>query len=344
MHLLRPFLAFALLFPFCWHIPSSAAAPAGLPAPEPAEAKQAIEQFLGLTAIWMLEMEWTHAYANKTPKAEDFRNAMLAAGLQQCPSDFQEAWLRQTNKPGRNYAAPVLRKYGVSLKDLRERLQGKLFKINSRVHPPIPLYDEDEQIPRMDPRTCGDPKAILEALAALRAQVMGLTPDQLAQARQSIERVMLEFTLAYMETAICMNTAGIRESQVRELFAPIRTDGCPGGLPARVPARPAFLPQGPLHGTGTDPLHRLQEIRRQRAGGIPQGPQKDEGMGYPAAYPADAARLPPGHAGNPGKHAGRPLTGKPHPCRRVFHGRYSPVSPAIRRPFPRYIPKCPAPP
>ena len=38
------------------------------------------------------------------------------------------------------------------------------------------------------------PKAILEALAALRAQVMGLTPDQLAQARQSIERVMLEFT------------------------------------------------------------------------------------------------------------------------------------------------------
>ena len=31
MHLLRPFLAFALLFPFCWHIPSSAAAPAGLP-------------------------------------------------------------------------------------------------------------------------------------------------------------------------------------------------------------------------------------------------------------------------------------------------------------------------
>lgn len=163
MHLLRPFLAFALLFPFCWHIPSSAAAPAGLPAPEPAEAKQAIEQFLGLTAIWMLEMEWTHAYANKTPKAEDFRNAMLAAGLQQCPSDFQEAWLRQTNKPGRNYAAPVLRKYGVSLKDLRERLQGKLFKINSRVHPPIPLYDEDEQIPRMDPRTCGDPKAILEA-------------------------------------------------------------------------------------------------------------------------------------------------------------------------------------
>ena len=206
---------------------ASDAAPTAIPAPRPEAPRQAIEQFLGLTAIWMLEMEWTHAYANKTPKAEDFRNAMLAAGLQQCPADFQEAWLRQTARPGRNYAAPVLRKYGVRLKDLRERLQGKLFKINPRVHPPIPLYDEDEQIPRMDPRTCGDPKAILEALAALRAQIMGLTPGQLARARQSIERVMLEFTLAYMETAICMDTAGIRESQVRELFASIRTEGCP---------------------------------------------------------------------------------------------------------------------
>lgn len=222
MHTLRSLLISALLLPFCWHAPASA-----LPAPETVEPKQAIEQFLGLTAIWMLEMEWTHAYANKTPKAEDFRNAMLAAGLQQCPADFQEAWLRQTDKPGRNYAAPVLRKYGVSLKDLRERLQGKLFKINSQVRPPIPLYDEDEQIPRMDPRTCGDPKAILNALAVLRAQVMGLTPAQLAKARQSIERVLLEFTLAYMETAICMNSGGIRESQVKALFSPISTEGCP---------------------------------------------------------------------------------------------------------------------
>nr|WP_270589533.1 hypothetical protein [Akkermansia muciniphila] len=87
----------------------------------------------------MLEMEWTHAYANKTPKAEDFRNAMLAAGLQQCPADFQEAWLRQTARPGRNYAAPVLRKYGVRLKDLRERLQGKLFKINLGCIRPFPF-------------------------------------------------------------------------------------------------------------------------------------------------------------------------------------------------------------
>lgn len=189
--------------------------------------EKAIEQFLSLTAIWMLELEWTHAYVNKTPKAEDFRKAMLAAGLQDCPADFQEAWLKQAAKPGRNYAAPVLRKYGISLKDLRERLQGSLFKIDPGVRPPIPLYDEEEKIPRMDPRTCGNPKDILKALAALRAQVMGLTPAQLEKAARSIERVMLEFTLAYVETSICMNAGGIRESQVRELFSPINTEQCP---------------------------------------------------------------------------------------------------------------------
>ena len=173
MNLLHPLLAFSLLLPLCRHSTASDAVPPAISAPKPEPPRQAIERFLGLTAIWMLEMEWTHAYANKTPKEEDFRDAMLAAGLQQCPEDFQKAWLRQTARPGRNYAAPVLRKYGVSLKDLRERLQGILFKINPRVHPPIPLYDEGEQIPRMDPRSCGDPKAILEALAALRARLWG---------------------------------------------------------------------------------------------------------------------------------------------------------------------------
>ena len=115
MNPLHPLLAFSLLLPLCRHSMASDAVPAAISTPKPETPRQAIEQFLGLTAIWMLEMEWTHAYANKTPKAEDFRNAMLAAGLQQCPADFQEAWLRQTAKPGRNYAAPVLRKYGVSL-------------------------------------------------------------------------------------------------------------------------------------------------------------------------------------------------------------------------------------
>lgn len=228
MNILRSILVSVFLPPLCWNAAASGDVPAqDAGAAESMAPRRVIEQFLSLTAIWMLEMEWTHAYANKTPKAEDFRNAMLAAGLRQCPGDFQEAWLKQASKPGRNYAAPVLRKYGVSLKDLRERLQGRLFRINSRVRPPIPLYDEDEQVPRMDPRTCGDPAAILDALASLRAQVMGFTPAQMEKARASIERVMLEFTLAYMETAICMNTAGIRESQVKQLFSPINTEDCP---------------------------------------------------------------------------------------------------------------------
>lgn len=85
MNPLHPLLAFSLLLPLCRHSMASDAAPTAIPAPKPEDPRQAIEQFLGLTAIWMLEMEWTHAYANKTPKAEDFRNAMLAAGLQQCP-------------------------------------------------------------------------------------------------------------------------------------------------------------------------------------------------------------------------------------------------------------------
>lgn len=93
MNPLHPLLAFSLLLPLCRHSMASDAVPAAISAPKPETSRQAIEQFLGLTAIWMLEMEWTHAYANKTPKAEDFRNAMLAAGLQQCPADFREAWL-----------------------------------------------------------------------------------------------------------------------------------------------------------------------------------------------------------------------------------------------------------
>lgn len=155
----------------------------------------------------------------------------------------------------------------------------------------------------MDPRTCGDPKAILEALAALRAQVMGLTPAQLSQARQSIERVMLEFTLAYMETAICMDTAGIRESQVRELFAPIRTEGCPEDFRRAWQHDLPFFLKGRFTGPeltlsavckNTEPTSRNSFSRCD----------ENEGMGYPAAYATDAGRLPPGHAGNPGNMLG----------------------------------------
>ena len=73
MNPLYPLLAFSLLLPLCRHSMASDAVPTAIPAPKPETPRQAIEQFLGLTAIWMLEMEWTHAYANKTPKAEDFR-------------------------------------------------------------------------------------------------------------------------------------------------------------------------------------------------------------------------------------------------------------------------------
>ncbi len=259
MNPLYPLLAFSMLLPICRHSMASDAVPTAIPAPKPETPRQAIEQFLGLTAIWMLEMEWTHAYANKTPKAEDFRNAMLAAGLQQCPADFQEAWLRQNGQAGTQLCGSR----PAQVRRQPERPQGKAPGQTVQNQPSgastHPLYDEGEQIPRMDPRTCGDPKAILEALAALRAQVMGLTPAQLSQARQSIERVMLEFTLAYMETAICMDTAGIRESQVRGTVRPHQNRRMPGRLPARLAARSAFSFSKAASRGRADSLHRLQK-------------------------------------------------------------------------------------
>ncbi len=61
MNPLHPLLAFSLLLPLCRHSMASDAVPAAISAPKPETPRQAIEQFLGLTAIWMLEMEWTHA-------------------------------------------------------------------------------------------------------------------------------------------------------------------------------------------------------------------------------------------------------------------------------------------
>lgn len=241
--------ALALLLCTGYGHTSEAAANPPATSPAPKDPKQAIEQFLSLTAIWMLELEWTHAYVNKTPKAEDFGNVMLAAGLHNCPADFQEAWIKQANKPGRNYAAPVIRKYGISLADLRERLQGKLFKINPLVHPPIPLYDEDEKIPRLDPRSCGKPQDILNALATLKAQVMGISPTQMNQFKQAIDRVMLEFMLAYMETSVCINAAGILESQVKALFTPINTTQCPKDFQEAWEHDLPFFLKGQFNGT-----------------------------------------------------------------------------------------------
>lgn len=119
MNPLHPLLAFSLLLPLCRHSMASDAAPTAIPAPKPEAPRQAIEQFLGLTAIWMLEMEWTHAYANKTPKAEDFRNAMLAAGLQQCPATFRKHGCGK--RPGR---AAIMRLIGATKKENRHNHHG----------------------------------------------------------------------------------------------------------------------------------------------------------------------------------------------------------------------------
>lgn len=102
------------------------------------------------------------------------------------------------------------------------------------------------------------PKAILEALAALRAQVMGLTPAQLSQARQSIERVMLgsRWPTWKPPSAWILRASGkARSGTVR----PHQNRRMPGRLPARLAARSAFLSQRPLHGAGADSLHRLQK-------------------------------------------------------------------------------------
>ena len=57
MNPLYPLLAFSMLLPICRHSMASDAVPTAIPAPKPETPRQAIEQFLGLTAIWMLEME-----------------------------------------------------------------------------------------------------------------------------------------------------------------------------------------------------------------------------------------------------------------------------------------------
>lgn len=191
------------------------------------EAQKSIEQFLSLTAIWMLELEWTHAYQNKTPKPEEFRDVMLAAGLERCPVDFQEAWAKQIAKPGRNYAAPVLRAYDIKLSDIRKKLQKELFKINPRINPPIPLYDEEETIPKMDPTRYGRPADILDALAKLRAKTLGLSPEELKTYHDAIHVAMLQFMLAYIETIVCMDSAGIPESDVASMFESINITKCP---------------------------------------------------------------------------------------------------------------------
>lgn len=182
---------------------------------------------MSLTALWIIEMEWTFGYENRKPGPSDIARAMMAGDVTTCPEDFREAWLLQVRSPGRNYAAPVLRKYGVSLASLRKELQQELFRIDPSVRPPIPLYDEDEQPARYDPVTSGSRDAILAAVAKLRAKLYGVDPARALEWQKAVKRVMLEMTLAYMETMVCMNAAGIPRSEVETLFGSIDTKGCP---------------------------------------------------------------------------------------------------------------------
>ncbi len=193
----------------------------------PVQAKKSIERFLKRTALRIIEMEWTFGYDNKTPTDSDRARVMLSGGISDCPADFQEAWIKQTQRPGRNYAAPLLRKYEISMPELRDELSRELRKIDSRVRPPIPLYDEEEKPPRFDPMTCGPRDAILAAITKLDAKLSGIDPAQAAAWKQAIHDVMTEFMLSYMETAVCMNAAGIPRDDVSRMFNSIKVQACP---------------------------------------------------------------------------------------------------------------------
>lgn len=191
------------------------------------EGKSAIEKFMSVTALWIIELEWTFGYGNKTPNATERAKAMLAADVTTCPSDFQEAWLMQVKNPRRNYIAPVLRKYKVNLSDVRGKLQKQLRDIDSSINPPIPLYDEDEKPERFDPMKCGSRDNILTAIAKLRAKLNGFDPDQYLSWQKSIRNVMMAFTLSYMEIVLCSNAAGLDAEERKNMFAGIDTRGCP---------------------------------------------------------------------------------------------------------------------
>lgn len=208
--------------------PVSGVSSSEMPAEQsPAQAKHSIERFLKRTALRMIEMEWTFGYNNKTPSSSDRAKAMLSGGLSDCPADFQEAWIKQVQRPGRNYAAPLLRKYDIKLANLRTDLTQELRKIDPSVRPPIPLYDDEETPQRFNPMTCGSRDAILASIAKLDAKLSGIDPVRADAWKQSIRDVMVEFMLGYMETAVCMNAAGIPRPDVSRIFNAINVQNCP---------------------------------------------------------------------------------------------------------------------
>ena len=196
-------------------------------ASSPQQAKTAIQLFLKRTALRIIELEWTFGYNNQTPSASDRATAMLAGDMSQCPADFQQAWINQVRRPERNYIAPILRRYDISLADLRKELSRELQRIDPTVRPPIPLYDEDETPEKFDPMTCGTQRAILAAIAKLEAKLSGIDPAQAKVWKEAVTNVMIEFSLNFMETTVCMHTDGIPRQEVAALFDSINVQACP---------------------------------------------------------------------------------------------------------------------
>lgn len=189
--------------------------------------KKAIEQFMKLTALYLIELQWNDGYNNRIPNQAARAKAMLAGNISDCPQDFQEAWLRQVQNPRRNYSAPILRKYGITLAPLRKELQEALYAFDSSVRVPVPLYDEEEAPPKFDPMTCGKRQNILNAVTKLKWQLSGINPNQIPLLQQEIRKVMLAFTLHYLEAMVCLQYHQLSAADVTMMFQGIDVSRCP---------------------------------------------------------------------------------------------------------------------
>lgn len=189
--------------------------------------KKAIEQFMMLTALYMMEMQWNTGWMNRTPDRNERARIMISADMSSCPQDFREAWLKQVDNPKRNYAAPALRKYGVSLSGLRKRMEQDFLSINPGIRPAVPLFDEGEPTPSIDLRTCGSRENILKAISALKAKLYGIDPAMAPAWKKAVERVMIEFTMNYMEAMVRLQFRQLSADDVERLFKGIKLDQCP---------------------------------------------------------------------------------------------------------------------
>lgn len=198
-----------------------------LPQQSDKQSKAAIEQFMMLTALYLIELEWNAGYSNRTPDKDERARAMISADLSACPADFREAWLKQVENPRRNYAAPIFRKYGVTLAPLRKRLEKELASIDLGIHPPIPLFDEEESAPSFDPRTCGSRENILKATSLLKMKLYGIDSKMAPVWQQAVKRVMIDFSINYMEAMVRLQFGQLSADDVTRLFKGIKLNDCP---------------------------------------------------------------------------------------------------------------------